>query len=210
MKKREITKRCSGCNAANVPLHACEGGFICEPCLETGRRGKDATTKAMRLIINADKLLTDKLNLEPGIGNTVATTRRALVDNLPTLAAIDADARRIELLDKLGTDCVALGVDAACSIEAKDSLEIMLSHQLAVAHKTALEVTSKGMLEADPVERARTLNIAARFMDTFQRGLLTMQRLRTGGAQNITVHYATVGEGGQAIVGNVQTGGQGK
>lgn len=210
MKKQEITKRCSSCDAERVPLHACEGGFICDSCLETGRRGKDVTTKATRLITSADQLLKDKVLLEPALGNTVATTRRALADNLPALAAVDAEAQRLDLLDKLGTDCVALGIDAARSIEAKDSLEIMLSHQLAVAHKTTLEVTSKGMLESDPVERARTLNVAARFMDVFQRGLLTLQRLRTGGAQSITVHYANVEEGGQAVVGNVATGGRRK
>ena len=60
------------------------------------------------------------------------------------------------------------------------------------------------------MEKARLLNLAVRMMETFQRGLLTFQRLRTGGEQTITVQYLNVSEGGQAIVGNVKTGGKGK
>ena len=43
-------------------------------------------------------------------------------------------------------------------------------------------------------------------MEVYQKGLLTLQRLRSGGAQTIVVQRMTVSEGGQAIVGQVQTG----
>jgi hypothetical protein len=209
-KLKAKIKQCSNCQVKHGPLYSCEGGFICDSCLQTGLQGKDFTTKAARLIIDADELLNSNKPLTKENRISIAATRGMLLENLSPLATVDAATQRIELLDKLGTDCVALGVDTAHSMDAKNSLDTMLAHQLAVAHKTALEITSKGMLEADPIERARTLNLAARFMDTFQRGLLASQRLKTGGVQNITVHYATVGEGGQAIVGNVQAGGQRK
>ena len=47
-------------------------------------------------------------------------------------------------------------------------------------------------------------------MEIFQKGLLTFQRVRTGGEQTIKVYYVNVSEGGQAILGNVKTGGKRK
>jgi hypothetical protein len=37
-------------------------------------------------------------------------------------------------------------------------------------------------------------------MATFQQGLLTLQRLRTGGTQRVIVQHVNVNEGGQAVV----------
>ncbi len=37
----------------------------------------------------------------------------------------------------------------------------------------------------------------------------TLKRYRTGGQQKVTVEHVTVNEGGQAIVGNVETRGEG-
>jgi hypothetical protein len=138
--------------------------------------------------------------------------RTGLIDTLkdPDIIASDASAHRLKLLDRVGTNCLALALDAANTIQAENSLERMLVHQLAVAHKTALEVLDKAFFLNDPLERARLTNLSARLMDTFQRGLLTLQRLRTGGDQTIVVRQVTVTEGGQAIVGNVTTGETGK
>jgi hypothetical protein len=44
-------------------------------------------------------------------------------------------------------------------------------------------------------------------MSVFQDGLLTLQRLRTGGNQTVTVQHVNVAPGGQAVIGNVQAGG---
>jgi hypothetical protein len=85
--------------------------------------------------------------------------------------ALDASAHRIQLLDRLGNDCAALAIDAANSIRAENSLEKMLSHQLAVAHKSALECTAAAVFEANTLEKARLLKVYARLMETFQRGL---------------------------------------
>lgn len=159
----------------------------------------------------------DKANelLECALPSTVERCSEALSVNRPRLAntpknpdivALDASAHRLDLLDRVGTNCMALALDAADTIHPENSLERMLAHQLAVAHKTALEVLDKAFFMSDTVEKARLLNVSARFMDTFQRGLLTLQRLRMGGEQTIIVKQVTVKEGGQAIVGNVRTG----
>jgi len=44
-------------------------------------------------------------------------------------------------------------------------------------------------------------------MSTFQQGLLTLQRLRTGGQQVVTVQHVQVNEGGQAVVAGSVEGG---
>ncbi|MBU1665652.1 MAG: hypothetical protein KKG92_09645, partial [Gammaproteobacteria bacterium] len=128
----------------------------------------------------------------------------------PDVAALDASAHRLQLVDLLGTDCAAMALDAADSIQAGNSLEKMLAHQLAVAHKTALEITGKAIFEQNVGDRARLLNLAARMMETFQKGLLTLQRLRSNGEQRIVIQYVTVADGGQAVIGTVNHGGDKK
>lgn len=151
------------------------------------------------------------LNTIPTIalGEVVQERRSRLTDTLklPDVAALDASAHRLVLLDRMGNDCAAMALDAAASIKAENSMEKMLAHQLAVAHKTALEITDKATFMQDVVEKARMLNLACRMMETFQKGLLTLQRLRSNGEQRITVQYVTVADGGQAIVGDVKVGG---
>ena len=44
-------------------------------------------------------------------------------------------------------------------------------------------------------------------MRAFQDGAMTLQRLRTGGTQTVTVQHVHVWQGAQAVIGNVQTGG---
>ena len=54
----------------------------------------------------------------------------------------------------------------------------------------------------------RLAGATARMMTAFQQGLLTFQRMRTGGQQVVTVQHVEVRDGGQAIVaGKMQAGG---
>ena len=55
----------------------------------------------------------------------------------------------------------------------------------------------------------RLAGATARMMTTFQQGLLTLQRMRTGGQQVVTVQHVEVRDGGQAIVAGKMTGGGG-
>ena len=58
------------------------------------------------------------------------------------------------------------------------------------------------------VQVTRLAGAAARMMTTFQQGLLTLQRIRTGGQQVVTVQHVEVRAGGQAIVaGKMKAGG---
>jgi hypothetical protein len=133
-----------------------------------------------------------------------------------TRIAEEASIRRTDLLMQPSFNALALAIDAADSIGAANSLEKMLAHQMAVAHEASLrlmdralayEAGGRSMREGDSVEACRLTNAAARMMSVFQDAALTLQKLRTGGAQTVTVQHVNVASGGQAVVGNVQTGG---
>jgi len=126
----------------------------------------------------------------------------------PDAAAIDASVTRTDLLLMASADLAGLGIDAAATVGAQNSLEKMLAHQMALAHAAAFRLMDKALSHRDTVEQARLTNAATRLMTTFQQGMLTLQKIRTGGSQTVTVQHVHVGEGGQAVIGNVQTGGR--
>ena len=115
-------------------------------------------------------------------------------------------------------------LDAAESIDAKNSLEKMLAHQLAAGHRSAMKLVAEMNRQAGylanvhgseqdrmNVQVTRLAGATARMMTAFQQGLVTLQRLRTGGQQVVTVQHVEVRDGGQAIVaGRMKAGGSGK
>ncbi len=88
-------------------------------------------------------------------------------------------------------------------IKPNDPLEAMLATQMAAVHSAIMTfahrlANAENIPQQDSAERA--LNKLAR---TFAMQLEALKRYRTGGEQKVTVQHVTVGEGGQAIVGNV-------
>jgi hypothetical protein len=141
----------------------------------------------------------------------------------PDQAAIDASVKRTELLLTPVADLVALAVDAAASAKADNSFEKMLAHQLAIIHVLAMKTGTRalefekrqgtcgqGFMQADSIELGRLANAMSRLSSSFQEGLLTLQRIKSGASQTVTVRHVTVGPGGQAVFGNVKTGGKRK
>jgi len=125
----------------------------------------------------------------------------------PDAPAVDASLNRINLLSGESHDLCGMAVDAANSVHAGNSLEKMLVHQATMAHEMSMRFGGKALAESDPVESARYANASARLMSAFQQSLLTLQRLRTGGSQTVTVQHVNVGQGGKAVIGNVQAEG---
>lgn len=146
--------------------------------------------------------------LVPG-GEVLPQHDLKLVDTLgaPGVVALDASANRLDLISRMGTDVSAMALDASDTIQASNSLEKMLSHQLAVLHVKAMQAADQSTLERDPVHAARLLNLSIRSMEIFQKGLLTLKRLRSTGEQRITIERVNVTDGGQAVIGALQTGG---
>jgi hypothetical protein len=56
------------------------------------------------------------------------------------------------------------------------------------------------------VEATRSAHAAARASEAFQRGMLTLDRLRNGGRQNVVVQHVNVGSGAQAVVAGAMNG----
>lgn len=140
----------------------------------------------------------------PGIVDTVEN---------PTLTTLEASRDRLELASKAGA--LALAADTAETIQPQNALEKMLAHQLAVAHKLALETAANSSeraraaddcVEGSSVhkmlteESAKLANASARLMRAFSDGLLALHKIRHGGQQTVTVQHVTVGDGGQAVV----------
>lgn len=134
------------------------------------------------------------------------------VKERPDLLTADASVQRLDLTADAGT--TTLAVDAAASIEAQNSLERMLAHQMATAHSMAMKLAAKtdhflqgvtswdrdGRQQVQSIEAARMAAASARMMDTFTRALLALERLRNGGKQTVVVQHVHVADGGQAVV----------
>jgi hypothetical protein len=91
-------------------------------------------------------------------------------------------------------------------IEPRDQVEAMLGAQMAAVH-TATTTYARRLPQVENIPQhdsaERAFNKLAR---TFTTQMEALKRYRTGGEQKVTVQHVTVGEGGQAIVGNVTQG----
>ena len=88
-------------------------------------------------------------------------------------------------------------------VQPRDEVEAMLAAQMAAVHMATMTFARRlahveNIAQQDSAERA--FNKLAR---TFATQMEALKRYRTGGEQRVTVHHVSVGDGGQAIVGNV-------
>ena len=160
--------------------------------------------------IEADQMLKPPAGLKKAAGEVVDVDDLGcisgyLVDTLdnPNMISVDASDQRMHLA--AGAGVLQVAVDAAESAKAGNSLEKMLCHQMAAAHQAAMKLVARaegtyGGGSLPTVEMARLSNAAARMMQVFQEGLLTLQKIRTGGKQTVVVQHVQVSEGGQAVI----------
>ena len=125
----------------------------------------------------------------------------------PSSVNVKASTQRMTLAVEL--NCLAMAADAADTIDAKNSLEKMLVHQMVACHKLSMDflAEAQGCIGRRSDITVKLVNTSARLMDTYQRHLTALAKIRGGGQQVVTVHHVNVNEGGQAIVGNVGAGG---
>ena len=117
----------------------------------------------------------------------------------------EASIKRLDYLAKAGIYETAL--DIAESIIPQNSLERMLAHQMALAHDMSFKLSNMATNQNDPVEITRLANASARQMETYQKAMLTLQKIRCGGKQTVVVQHVTVKDGGQAVVTGKMKGG---
>src|SRR5262249_26045057 len=135
-----------------------------------------------RTEIGAGGELIDRENRGDPIVDTVAH---------PDYVTAEASRDRLGLANEAGS--FGLSLDAADTIQAQDGLEKMLVHQMAVLHRGMMRATARMDEELDAAARGdpnkrETANVRAcrlagaisRMSATYQQGLLTLQRKRTG------------------------------
>lgn len=99
-------------------------------------------------------------------------------------------------------------------MQAADSLERMLAHQLAATHVLAMKAAAVAGKQLDMagrtfgtagqaacVEAARLIGAATRATGAYQAGLQTLQKVRSGGRQVVIVQHNHVEAGAQAVIG---------
>lgn len=161
---------------------------------------------------NGGELVVVTKEAQASIPGVIDTLRQS-----PGMLSASASRERMELTG----NALTLAADAADSIQPRNSLEKMLAHQLAAAHRLAMLFADRSgnMLEQYrsysgnhvlSVEASRLANAAARMMAAFQDGFIALDRVRRGGRQTVKVvhQHVAVGPGGQAVVaGNLKSGG---
>lgn len=127
----------------------------------------------------------------------------------PDTPAVDSSIARTDLLE--ATRSLDVGIDAANSIEARNSIEKMLIHQMSTCHVKAMNLIAEGSNHAQSLEmqtfQLKQITIAAKLMDVYQKGMDTLSRTRNAGKQTITVKQVHVSGGQNFIADNVTTGG---
>ena len=149
------------------------------------------------------------ISAEEETAGTVVALRNTTLE--PDQVAADASRNRLDLAKQAGA--LELAIYVADTIEARDSLERMLSHQLAAVHSSAMKMngqlnrmldradqTDGSLMQTANVEACRLAGAVSRMTNTFQQGLFALQKHRSGGNQTVTVQHVHVGNGGQAVV----------
>lgn len=142
-------------------------------------------------------------------GEVIKPQTAGFVDTLtlPTVAAVDASNHRTDLLTMVGSDVASMALDAAETIQAGNSLEKMLAHQMAAIHDAGMRMVHRANLIQDPGLAAKTLNCAMKGFSAYQGAVGALRQLRGNQQQHIVVQHVNVGAGGQAMVGTVNARG---
>ena len=94
-------------------------------------------------------------------------------------------------------------ISVVTDTKPRDHLEAMLAAQMAAIHIATMKVGSR-LSDAEDIPRQDSAGaLFNKLARTFAAQMETLKRYRTGGEQKVTVQHVNVGEGGQAIVGNV-------
>lgn len=101
-------------------------------------------------------------------------------------------------------------VDALIGIAPRDELEGMIAAQLIACHNASMECYRRAMIGEQTFEgRRENLSQANKLSRTYATLLESLNRHRGKGTQKVTVEHVHVHDGGQAVVGTVETRGGG-
>ena len=112
---------------------------------------------------------------------------------------VEVTIQRTQLADRAGV--FEMAIEASESVRAKNSIQRMQAHQLALAHKYAMDLMADASKQRDPIIKVKLINCSARLMEAYSKGALALQRLQQGVNQIVQVQHVQVN--GQAVIGNV-------
>jgi hypothetical protein len=150
-------------------------------------------------------LITPPIPLKRGAGGEIIPPEDHGLSGLelslkePDLLDAEVTIKRTDLADKAGV--FEMAIEAAESSKAKNSVQRMQAHQLALAHKYAMELMADANKQRDPIIKVKLMNCSARLMEAYSKGALALQRLQSGASQVVQVQHVQVN--GQAVIGNV-------
>lgn len=102
---------------------------------------------------------------------------------------------------------IVRALELYASLEPMDGLEGMLATQMVGTHDAAMECLRRAALPNQTFEgRDMALKHAQKLMSLYAKQVAALGKHRGKGQQKVTVEHVHVEAGGQAIVGNVETG----
>jgi hypothetical protein len=103
---------------------------------------------------------------------------------------------------------IASCLEAMVGLSPQDESEGMLVAQMVALHNAAMECFRRAMIKEQPhAGRQQNLSFANKLARSYALAMETLDKHRGKGQQKVTVEHVHVHQGGQAIVGNIQTGG---
>ena len=104
-------------------------------------------------------------------------------------------------------DPMFAAIAALQGIKPRDEIEGMMGVQMVATHSAAMECLRRAMLNEQTFQgRDQNLKHGVKLLTLYARQLEALDKHRGKGQQKMTIEYVNVEAGGQAIVGNVNTG----
>jgi hypothetical protein len=92
-------------------------------------------------------------------------------------------------------------------VAPRDQMEGLLAAQMIGVHNLAMQTIKRAMISGQSFEgRKANIDYATKMTRTFVAQMEALKKYRSDGQQKVIVEHVHVGQGGQAIVGNVQQG----
>ena len=176
------------------------------------RKRRDAAAPEVRFKVNSDGNVVEIRNAHPdyamggllfmqAFGTTNGDFAEGLIKQLFDVVSKGKAPNEADL---------NLIVGMVQGIAPRDETEAMLAAQMVTVHN-ALITAARQLGNTQTIEQQDSAsNMFNKLARTFIGQIEALKKYRSTGEQNIRVQHVNVSEGGQAIVGNVQTGGGGK
>jgi hypothetical protein len=137
------------------------------------------------------------------LAKAVGTTDAEFINGILTQLAAATTGKGQEINEE-GLNFV---LSVLTGVAPRDRVEAMLAAQMSVVHLATMTFTRRLACTETLQQQDSAQNGLNKLMRTFTNQVETLKRYRSSAQQTVKVEHVHVHEGGQAIVGTVQTGG---